>query len=297
MRRKFFTAAVTITMTAVVVLAAMALMPASANAFSEFPGGGNCEACHTAGFKGPGDPLHDLHTPMIAGCSECHPAGGGGPATPVKMNWNNDGQRGCVGCHVGAGLRDHHRNVTPVASTCGATSCHPGDSPVGENILPPLYGTATVNGVDDPCNPTAAGMTNENWDADFMGLDNDGDNLYDGNDPDCQAAPPTAGATYNPGSGQFTAAVKVGGKEYDVTMAENSNFLAGDLANAGARVFTLSNFTKVTPSGTPDCTFTGATGELDCPIVNVTGLKTTYHVVFDKLAGGFIFQVRSAKKN
>ena len=208
---------------------------------------------------------------------------------------NNPGE-GCSGCHEPRGLREHHR-ITG-ANTC--SGCHTAsERPPAENIAPTYYGTPDAPNMTDPCNSAQAAEMDESFTTnDLVGLDNDGDGVYDGNDTDCQAGPAPGGAIYSPGDGTFTVSqTKVGSKAYDITMQENSNLLAGDPANAQVRTFTLSTFSKVTPTGTPDCTYTGSTGVLDCPTVSVTGLKQTYHVIFDKLSGGFTFQVRSAKKN
>jgi hypothetical protein len=52
-------------------------------------------------------------------------------------------------------------------------------------MAPPYYGTADTL-ADEPCNPVMASNLNENWSVgDFVGLDNDGDNDYDGADEDC----------------------------------------------------------------------------------------------------------------
>ena len=98
-----------------------------------------------------------------------------------------DGFNSCVGCHGreedlntsptgaenrGAGLRQHHENAN--AASCG--TCHSDNlpanfTPVGENV--PAARNAAL-GID-PCNDTVFGI---------FGSDNDGDNLYDGEDLD-----------------------------------------------------------------------------------------------------------------
>jgi PKD repeat protein len=53
-----------------------------------------------------------------------------------------------------------------------------------------------------PCNPDAISGRNENWTiGDFVGLDNDGDDLYDGADPDCAANEPPVADPNGPYSG------------------------------------------------------------------------------------------------
>ena len=57
--------------------------------------------------------------------------------------------------------------------------------PPEENVNPPYYGTADTR-VDNACNDVLAANTNENWTiGDFIGTDNDGDNLYDLADYSC----------------------------------------------------------------------------------------------------------------
>jgi hypothetical protein len=58
---------------------------------------------------------------------------------------------------------------------------------VGENVKPPYYGvslTAHPNMPIDPCNSDGK----ENFKGTSIGLNNDGDTLFDGDDPNCQAA-------------------------------------------------------------------------------------------------------------
>jgi hypothetical protein len=57
--------------------------------------------------------------------------------------------------------------------------CHDAEKPPAENIKPPYYGTADTK-VNHPGNDVLVANTNENWSVgDFLGLDNDGNNLYD----------------------------------------------------------------------------------------------------------------------
>ena len=153
-----------------------------------------CQNCHGAftdgtSLKGsvfPGDNKHDMHNDnagMNADCNLCHTQGDG------RDPWigSSDGTAtnpgiGCTGCHDGDGLRAHHA----VNEITICAPCHPSDPPPpAENVTPTYYGTADCN-VDQPCNTVAAADVNENWTVgDFIGLDNDGDGLYDANDPDC----------------------------------------------------------------------------------------------------------------
>jgi len=165
--------------------------------FDDGGGGGlpDCATCHgTLANMGPG---HDAHAALANTCSDCH--GSGGLNDPPLSN--------CVQCHgrdadaggdsesagLGRGLRLHH--VTTNAASCG--NCHSdalGAAGVGENVLPSFYATAGGAGLDscDGSEERFASLT--------VSLDNDGDGLADGNDPDCVSnATPTAnaGGPYN----------------------------------------------------------------------------------------------------
>jgi len=110
--------------------------------------------------------------------------------------------RGCVGCHGrnedmghdslspgrGAGLRQHHTNAgaPPDSGGLSCSTCHVDANPsnyacVGEDVSPPFYGVVTGVVPTDACTDN---------------LDNDGELLYDLNDPDCVvAATPTPSET------------------------------------------------------------------------------------------------------
>lgn len=176
----------------------------------------NCAGCHgdfrAAAYTSLVDGaiwgnLHDIHrTTMLSGptmttgdCNVCHI---GTSRLPVNMGSSTGGTGlpaiGCLGCHGraetnaagavnGAGLRQHH-------FTSGETSCfgcHADSDPgafttVGENTLPPYYATpdaAHPNKPTNPCNPNGVG---EHFAGTTIGLDNDGDGLFDQSDTDCQ---------------------------------------------------------------------------------------------------------------
>lgn len=161
------------------------LSAAGAGAFETYNG---CAPCHPDfGFN---ETTHDLHIRLMATeCALCHPANPG--SKPVGTEGSrgtpfNEGL-GCSGCHTGEGLRRHH--VGTGAADCLSAGCHvDGDEP-RENIPPPYYGTPDTR-ADNPCNPVAATGFNENFDGDLTGLDNDGDLLYDLDDPDCHPPVP-----------------------------------------------------------------------------------------------------------
>ncbi len=167
---------------------------------------GNCSTCHgdftdatsPKGTTFPSDNKHEMHRNsayMNTECNLCHTSGDNRNPFIGSSNGTNDNPGlGCVGCHgraedagndftsagLGAGLRQHHQN-SGVNDCAGChTDVNPASyTPVGEDIMPTYYGTIDTN-ADDPCNPTAAADVNENWSVgDFIGLDNDGDTLYD----------------------------------------------------------------------------------------------------------------------
>jgi hypothetical protein len=138
-------------------------------------------------------------------CGTCHASG----FFPVILD-NSAGGIGlqaisCMGSHgrkedagndiisggLGAGLRQHHNEAGITLCAGCHTDATPADyTPVGEDIPPVYYGTPDTdhpNKPTDPCNQSG----NENFAGSTEGLDNDGDLLYDGNDPDCEACIPT----------------------------------------------------------------------------------------------------------
>lgn len=147
-----------------------------------------CINCHgdfrgatsTKGTVFPGGKNHDMHrnsANMGTACNLCHI---GSSRLPV-YTWQSTGTAnnvgiGCSGCHEPAGLRKHH-NVNGVTE---CYDCHnPADPIPAENVKPPYYGTADTK-ANNPGNTVLAANTNENWSVgDFLGLDNDGNNLYD----------------------------------------------------------------------------------------------------------------------
>jgi len=200
---------------ALVLVAALCLLPSGpANAYGQYSvdrTSGNCADCH-GDFNGSNYVsahdgkawnlnLHDGHrTSMLSGdCSTCHSAAG---RFPVFLDRSSGGTGlaaiSCAGCHAraetaaggvvkGSGLRQHHyRNGVTL---CGNSGCHTDANPatfavVGESVKPPYYFTpdaAHLNKPTDPCNANGS----ESAVAPTLGLDNDGDNLYDVGDPDC----------------------------------------------------------------------------------------------------------------
>jgi len=175
---------------------------------------GNCASCHgdfnaggsytsLADGQSWGANLHDVHRNTMLGgdCDTCHGSGG---RSPVVLNSSVGGSGlspiSCVGCHGrnedvtpndgafggpgpgrGDGLRAHH--AAAFVTVCAG--CHNADTvPVGENVLPPYYANPGTGHPDMPTNPCKQNG-NENFAGGPEGLDNDGDNVYDGADSDC----------------------------------------------------------------------------------------------------------------
>ena len=181
----------------------------------------NCRECHgdfrSSNYISPVDGqnwgnLHNIHrSTMLSGdCDVCHI---GSDRLPVFLNSSDGGDGfepvGCMGCHGvdpqdpmhpngwGAGLRAHHTNagVSPDNNGDTCISCHTNDpAPSPEDTMPSYYFTPDLihtSKPDDPC-------LTENYAGAAIGIDNDGDLLYDGNDPDCAGPTPTYTPTQTP---------------------------------------------------------------------------------------------------
>ncbi len=126
---------------------------------------------------------HDMHRyTMGTDCDLCHLSGDQKNPYMWKSNGtaNNSGL-GCTGCHVGNGLRAHH----DANGVVECYDCHDPAASSAENVDPPYYGTVDTF-ANNACNDILASNTNENWTVgDFLGLDNDGDGLYDLADYSC----------------------------------------------------------------------------------------------------------------
>lgn len=173
---------------------------------------GNCATCHgdfrASGYVSRSDQvawgtsLHNAHrqTMLNADCNVCHV---GADRFPVLLDQSNGGigfsPISCIGCHgraepgaggavKGSGLRQHHdRNGVQVCRNCHTDANPATFSTIGERTAPPYYFTPDAAHPDkptDPCN----GNGSEGRVAPPLGLDNDGDNIYDGTDPDCSPA-------------------------------------------------------------------------------------------------------------
>jgi len=143
---------------------------------------GQCYACHGSGSRFPvltGSSL-GVFGNLNHSCAGCHGRESDGTGTGTT-GW-------------GAGLRQHHFKAGVTVCATHHTDADPGAfSPVGEDVLPTNYATPGVAAgfvPDDPCN---AGTVLEDVAGSPVGLDNDGDSFYDGNDTDCGAVAASPG--------------------------------------------------------------------------------------------------------
>lgn len=121
--------------------------------------------------------MHRASANMATACNLCHrsTADRSNPMTYSSAGTTNNVGLGCSGCHAGPGLRKHH--VINGVTEC--YDCHSDDFPPPETVKPPYYGTPDTK-ANNPGNTVLLAKTNENWSVgDFLGLDNDGNNLYD----------------------------------------------------------------------------------------------------------------------
>lgn len=261
-----------------VAAAAIAVMLAAAGAsafpqFSATSGSSTyCRSCHgdfrAASYTSPRDGmnwgnLHNLHrqTMLSGDCETCHVSSG---RFPVTLNLSAGGVGlspiACMGCHgraqdnvpanpevaaggsgYGAGLRQHHH----VSGITLCASCHqdadPANyTPVQENVLPPYYG---LGGTAHPAMPTQScnGNGSENFAGAPEGLDNDGDDQYDGMDVACMptGVPEAIATAGSPGltvfqnvPNPFTAGTRI---DYELTRASRVEIRILDVSGRAVR--------------------------------------------------------------
>lgn len=201
---------------ALLILVIWAVRSQAYQTYSENKDATNCRACH-GDFKNNANyiSLHNgtpWNTDLMSGhenmvsfeCLACHQSVSS-LYDPVSIDTSAGAgglsPKGCVGCHGreqdaghdsvsggrGAGLRQQHFRAA--VTVCAAAGCHTDANPanyvpVGENIAPANYftpDTAHPNKPTDPCNANGS-------ESKFgpVGLDNDGNGLYDLDDPACQ---------------------------------------------------------------------------------------------------------------
>lgn len=272
----------------------------SAEAYSQYSvnkDATNCRACHgdfrASNYTSLSDSqswgnLHDLHRNTMLGgdCETCHSSGG---RFPVILDSSVGGTGGlqaisCVGCHgraedeaspnagYGAGLRQHHwRAGEKVCAGCHSDANPANYTPVGEDVLPPYYanpGTGHPNMPTDPCNLDG----NEDFAGSAEGLDNDGDDIYDGADPDCQATAPHIGVA--PASNAY-GDVTVGGSSSQAFTISNTG--SADLVVSGIGLATGTNYSVAVGGSNP------------CPNLTPTilaGNNCTVQVTFSPVSVG-----------
>jgi cysteine-rich repeat protein len=200
---------VTIVLSFVLALVVLSMWGPEAEAFKFYSVGisdtGNCADCHS-GYRDTSDyfsnkdgafwgtSLHNGHlnnTAIGGNCSNCH-YGADTSGRQVNLSSSANAADGvnaisCSGCHEPLGLRAHHaaNGITDCAD------CHSDPTPPNEDVAPPWYGSVLndFTGTNlEPCNANGE----EDFAGSTLGLDNDGDNLYDTADPDC-AQPPVCG--------------------------------------------------------------------------------------------------------
>lgn len=190
-------------------------------------GTGWCSGCHGSFITGQSPSgtvfpfgsnhlMHRASSAMNTECNLCH--ADGDQDNPWIARSDADGYgggpgSGCLGCHgrdygkgfgvMGVGLREVHRNSG--VSSCGQSSCHQNDpDPLPENVPPPYYGSYETRAWDQ-CNRAPFFGENFSLDEDnHRGLDNDGDGLYDEDDPDCEEPPPPTCPEDIDGDGEVT---------------------------------------------------------------------------------------------
>jgi hypothetical protein len=210
-------------------VAALVFHIAESAAYERYNDG--CQTCHGAFTGGsspkgsviPSNDKHHMHRSssyMNTECDLCHTSGDGrDPFIGSSDGTAASPGLGCTGCHEKYGLRAHH--ATNAVTSCAV--CHSGDPlspPEGTN--PAYYGTVDTN-ADSSCNLVTAANANENWTiGDFIGLDNDGDDLYDGDDQNCQTVPDVKA---NGSDGPLNIAA---GESLVVTVSLDAGPLAGD---------------------------------------------------------------------
>ena len=221
--------------------------------------------------------LHNLHrnssTQSPAGmlngnCNACHFGTSRATVYMYQSSAAAPFNQSCSGCHDGPGLRAHHENSG--ADTC--YDCHSDPAPDPENMLRPVYAaamgtTSGTTGVNNPCSSTAAGFEGRLADVATIGLDNDGNLLYDQNDPACAA--PAAKLAVSPTSLTF------GNQNTGSTSATKTV----TVSNTGTAAL---NVTGITNSNTTDFVLTAAS----TPFNIAAGGSQTFTVAFKPGSAG-----------
>jgi hypothetical protein len=254
----------------VIALVLCTVWAVRANAYRTYSENGdatNCRACHGDFQAANYVSRHDgtpWNTSLMAGhyinmvsfaCKTCHQASSNFPvSTEDSAGEGGLSPRSCVGCHGreedaghdgisegrGAGLRQHHQNAgVTICALCHADADPSKYTPVGENVLPANYFTPDEAHPDKPTDPCNANGSESKFGP--VGLDNDGNGLYDLNDPACLVGvvTPTATVTVTPtpppgGTPSATPAVCEGdcNGDHQVTVDEILSMVNIALGNA-----------------------------------------------------------------
>jgi hypothetical protein len=154
----------------------------------------DCAVCHLVSTPKNGDDISYTNNSLggsgwdAIGCIGCHGrAEDRGDAQDCVDPGNPN-----LPCGDGVGLRQYHFAASPGFAGPICLSCHADTNPanftpVGEDVKPPYYALdpdpAHPNKPTDTCNVNGE----ENYAGTAIGLDNDGDNVFDTADPDCAA--------------------------------------------------------------------------------------------------------------
>jgi len=102
----------------------------------------------------------------------------------------------------GAGLRQHHANAgVSACANCHSDASPANYTPVGEDVLPNYYANPGSNHPlipEDPCNPNGSEGV---FAGTLLGLDNDGNGIYDTADDACSVNQPPVADASGPYSG------------------------------------------------------------------------------------------------
>ena len=210
----------------------------------ELPGNDECTVCHIS--IGDNASTYESGNPDYPySCAGCHGREGDNTANDGAFGGSNPGRSD--------GLRNHHR-ANGITSCDG---CHTADqtpSLVGESALPPNYGG--MPGSRAPLIESACS------DAQFGpdGLDNDGNNLYDGADPDC--------------AGNQAPVAIDDSESTAVNTPVDIDVLAND-TDADGDTLTVNSFDAASSNGgTVSCSLSATTPTPQCnyvPAINICG--------------------------
>lgn len=233
-------------------IAVLVILSTDSGAFPNPGGTAQCVVCHPI-FTGGGGVGHSGHLGLgLPGtCNFCHTA----------VFQPQPDTTPCGQCHVVPGIASHH-NVAGATPSCIAAGCHPG-TPAPENT--PVPGYALITAVLDPCDGSE-----ERFASFTVSLDNDGDDLYDMNDPDCQAV------------GVPTISIAPPSKDYGNVAVGGSSSQVFTISNTGAADLTLTDGVLSDPTNFTLDLLTGGTNPCgDPPPPIAPGDNCTVSIAFN----------------